>query len=84
MSGDSEEARAQRAIQKDKQFRAEKEKLKEYGYRWKRRPVRPGPNPDFAWVLLDPHGRDVSKEAALGAIAELEAPSPTDDDFGYF
>lgn len=84
VAGDSEEARAERAIQKDKQFHAEKEKLKEYGYRWRRRPVRSGPNPDFVWVLLDPHGREVSNEAALRAIAELEAPSPMDDDFGYF
>lgn len=81
---ESHEARVQRAVGKDEQFRADHEKLKEYGYRWKRRPVRPGPDPDFVWVLTDAHGRVVAKEQALSAIGELEAPEMGPEDFDYF
>ncbi|ABK05765.1 hypothetical protein Arth_4328 (plasmid) [Arthrobacter sp. FB24] len=71
----------QRAIEKDKQFRDDKEKLKEHGYRWVRRVVQPGPDPVFRWALLDPQGQEVTKEQALRDIAIAE--NPESDDFDY-
>ena len=81
VSSESGKARVQRVIVKDKQFRDDKEKLKEHGYRWVRRVVQPGPDPVFRWALLDPQGQEVSKEKALGDIESAENPAP--DDFDY-
>ncbi|MFP5367008.1 MAG: hypothetical protein ACLGIS_09175 [Actinomycetes bacterium] len=74
-------ARVQRAVAKDKQFRDNKEKLKEHRYRWVRRIVHSGPDPVFRWALLDPQGEEVSMEQALRDIAIAENPEP--DDFDY-
>jgi hypothetical protein len=81
VAGQSATARVQRAVEKDKQFRDDKEKLNEHGYRWVRRNVQPGPKPVFRWALLDPQGQEVSKEQALRNIAIVEHPEP--DDFDY-
>lgn len=81
VAGQSATGRAQRAIEKDKQFRDDKEKLKEHGYRWVRRVVQSGPDPVFRWSLLDPQGQEVTKEQALRDIAIAENPEP--DDFDY-
>ena len=57
--------RAQRVIEKDKQLRDHKEKLKEHGYRWVQLVVQSGPDPFLRGALLDPQGQEVSKEHAL-------------------
>ena len=81
VAGQSAKARVQQVIEKDEQFRDDKEKLKEHGYRWERRVVQPGPNPVFRWALLDPQGHEVSKEQAMRDIEIAENPEP--DDFDY-
>ena len=70
-------------VEKDKQFRDDKEKLKEHRYRWVRRVVQPGPDPVFRWALLDPHGREVTKEQALRDIEIAENPEPDDYPIHY-
>jgi len=81
LADESATARVQRAIDNDRQFWDEKEKLKEHGYRWVRRVVEQGPDPVFRWALLDPQGHEVSKEQALRDIEIAENPEP--DDFDY-
>src|SRR3712207_9424651 len=47
VADESAAGRVQRVIEKDKQFRDDKQKLKEYRYSWRRRIVQPGPDPVF-------------------------------------
>ncbi|MEV7574339.1 hypothetical protein AB0P28_14700 [Pseudarthrobacter sp. NPDC089323] len=82
VADESAAARVQRVIDKDKQFRDDKEKLKEHRYRWARRVVKPAPDPVFRWALLDPQGQEVTKEQALRDIEIAENPAP--DDHAYF
>jgi hypothetical protein len=70
--------RVHRAVEKDKQFRDDKEKLKEHRYRWVRRRDQSGPDPVVRWVLLDPQGHEVTKERALRDIEVAENPEPDD------
>jgi len=83
VADESEAARVHRVVEKDKQFRNDKEKLKKHGYRWVQKPDQPGPAPVFRWVLLVPQGREVSKEQALRDIEAAANPGP-DDDHPYF
>ncbi|UKA56766.1 hypothetical protein LFT45_23105 (plasmid) [Arthrobacter sp. FW305-BF8] len=71
-------------VAKDKQFRDDKEKLKEHGYRWVRRVVQPGADPVFRWALLDPQGQEVSKEKALGDVELAEDPVLDDLDYPIY
>ncbi|MFM9275125.1 hypothetical protein [Pseudarthrobacter sp. NKDBFgelt] len=78
VADESATARVHRVVEKDKQFRDDKEKLKEHRYRWVRRVVQPGPDPVLRWVLLDPQGHEVTKEQALRDIEIAESPEPDD------
>ena len=84
VSGQSAAARVHLVIEKDKQFRDDKEKLKEHHYRWMRRVVQRGPDPVFRWALLDPQGQEASKEKALGDIELAENPVPDDLDYPIY
>ncbi|MET3774073.1 hypothetical protein [Arthrobacter nitrophenolicus] len=78
VTDESAAGRAQRVIEKDKQFRDDKQKLKEHRYRWTRRIVQRSPDPIFRWALLDPQGQEVSKEQALQDIDIAENLEPDD------
>lgn len=78
----TEKARQRRSVARDEEFQANKAKLKEHDYQWKRQRRGFQPDAEFVWVLLDPQGIEVSKEEALRRIAEIESPGP--ECFKYF
>jgi hypothetical protein len=84
VADESAATRVQRVIEKDKQFRDDKEKLKEHGYRWVRRVVQRRPDPVFRWTLQNPQGQEVTKEQALRDIEIAGNPAPYDFDYPVY
>ncbi|SEF13058.1 hypothetical protein SAMN04489740_4324 [Arthrobacter alpinus] len=67
-----------RAIERDRQFRSDNDRVKKHGYRWKRRPEGTGADQQFVWDLLDSQGRVIVKEQALDYIQFVEASEAED------